>query len=294
MKAAVQLVIPTLNAGPLWLEVIQAIQAQKGLAFEVLVIDSGSVDQTVQWAKEAVWPVKRIEASSFNHGGTRQWAVEQQAPKTHFVVFMTQDAILGNDHALKYLLEPFEDPSIAGVYGRQLPHLNASLYAASTRWIHYPDQSETRSFADTQRLGLKTVFFSNSFAAYRVDALKAVGGFPKSVPLGEDMYVCAKFLASGFKVRYCAQACVRHSHNFTYKEEFLRYKATGGFHAQEKWLLKTFGTTSKLGHETLRLQIKRYNKHNRAPSFWKIFLYADLFLRSTIKFMGYWMGRVFG
>ena len=294
MKAAVQLVIPTLNAGPLWLEVIQAIQAQKDLAFEVLVIDSGSVDQTVQWAKEAVWPVKRIEASSFNHGGTRQWAVEQQAPKTHFVVFMTQDAILGNDHALKYLLEPFEDPSIAGVYGRQLPHLNASLYAASTRWIHYPDQSETRSFADTQRLGLKTVFFSNSFAAYRVDALKAVGGFPKSVPLGEDMYVCAKFLASGFKVRYCAQACARHSHNFTYKEEFLRYKATGGFHAQEKWLLKTFGTTSKLGHETLRLQIKRYNKHNRAPSFWKIFLYADLFLRSTIKFMGYWMGRVLG
>ena len=289
MKAAVQLVIPTLNAGPLWLEVIQAIQTQKDLAFEVLVIDSGSVDQTVQWAKEAGWTVASIEVSSFNHGGTRQWAVEQQAPETHFVVFMTQDAILANEHALKYLLEPFEDPSIAGVYGRQLPHLNASLYAASTRWIHYPDQSETRSFADTQRLGLKTVFFSNSFAAYRIDALKVVGGFPKSVQLGEDMYVCAKFLATGFKVRYCAQACVRHSHNFTYKEEFLRYKATGGFHAQEKWLLKMFGGASKLGQKTFLLQVKSYQSHRATQGPW---IYADLVLRNALKFFGYWIGRV--
>ena len=65
--------------------------------------------------------------------------------------------------------------------------------------------------ADREALGIKTAFLSDSFAAYRCDALADVGGFP-DVPACEDMYVGAKLLQAGYTIVYAAEAQVYHSH----------------------------------------------------------------------------------
>ena len=286
------LIIPTLNAGPMWREVIRAIQSQQGISTQVLVVDSDSTDDTVLWAQEAGWRVVGIEPSSFNHGGTRQWAIDLLEAKSknelEFVVFLTQDAILHGAEALMRLMEPFRDQQVAGVYGRQLPHVNATPYAASLRTLHYPAMSLRKRFKDKDQLGLKTAFFSNSFGAYRIDALKAIGGFPSSVPLGEDMYVCAKMLMAGYEIQYCAESMVMHSHNFTYREEFKRYQATGAFHAQESWLLAIFGGVSHEGSTTMKRQFSAYKQ---LQSNNKSIAYLDLFYRNFLKFMAYYLGR---
>jgi rhamnosyltransferase len=59
-------------------------------------------------------------------------------------------------------------------------------------------------------LGIKSIFISNSFAAYRRSALLAVGGFRKDVIFGEDTVTAARLLLSGYQVAYSAQACVYH------------------------------------------------------------------------------------
>jgi len=285
------LIIPTLNAGPMWREVIRAIQSQQGISTQVLVVDSDSTDDTVLWAQEAGWRVVGIEPSSFNHGGTRQWAIDlleaESKNELDFVVFMTQDAILQGEDALARLMEPFRDPQVAGVYGRQLPHVNATPYAASLRTLHYPAMSLRKRFKDKDQLGLKTAFFSNSFGAYRIGALKAVGGFPSSVPLGEDMYVCAKMLMAGYEIQYCAESMVMHSHNFTYREEFKRYQATGAFHAQECWLLDTFGGVRNDGFATLTRQLSAYGQFQKLD---QLIAYLDLLLRSILKLTSYYLG----
>jgi len=283
-----QLVVPTLNAAQFWPKFIKAVKAQLEIDLSVLVIDSGSTDETVGLARQAGFEILSIPKSSFNHGGTRQMAVERLSEDTEFVVFMTQDAILEKENSLFTLLESFSEPTIAGAYGRQLPHENATWYATSSRLINYPEVSETRSLKDKDRLGIKTVFFSNSFAAYRVKSLKSVGGFPKDVILGEDMYVCAKMLLAGFKVRYCANACVFHSHNFSYKEEFDRYVNTGTFHASEPWLLKTFGSASGEGRRTIWTQLKLGLQLQGKQ---KTFSLIEVLIRSGLKLLGYRWGQ---
>lgn len=68
---------------------------------------------------------------------------------------------------------------------------------------------------------------SNSFAAYRRSVFEELGGFPEHTILAEDMFMAAKMIESGYKVGYCAESAVRHSHNYRPREEFKRYFDTG-------------------------------------------------------------------
>src|SRR5699024_8480726 len=90
-------------------------------------------------------------------------------------------------------------------------------------------------------MGLKTVFNSNSFSAYRVSTFMEIGGFPDDTILSEDMYFAARAVLSGYKIAYVAEAEVRHSHNYSSLEEFRRYFDIGVFHCDEPWIRKAFG-----------------------------------------------------
>ena len=110
--------------------------------------------------------------------------------------------------------------------------------------------------ADAAELGIKAAFMSNSFAAYRREALMAVGGFPKHVIFAEDMYVAAKMLMAGWKVVYEGSACCRHSHNYTIIEEFRRYFDMGVFHAREPWIRENFGGAGGEGLRYVKSELK--------------------------------------
>jgi rhamnosyltransferase len=88
------------------------------------------------------------------------------------------------------------------------------------RGFNYPHSSYIASKADISRLGLKTVFTSNSFAAYRISTFIELEGFPDSTILSEDMFFAAKSVMAGYSVAYVSDAIVRHSHNYSTLEEF--------------------------------------------------------------------------
>lgn len=235
----VSLIIPTYNAGDLWKQWIAAYQAQSLKADQVIVVDSDSSDQTSVWAEQAGFFVAKIAKEDFNHGGTRNFAIS--FADCDILVFMTQDAILANENALADLLEVFNEPDIAAAYGRQLPHQDANSLAIHARLFNYPAKSEIKSVADVERLGIKTVFFSNSFAAYRKSVFEQLNGFPNNTILAEDMYLAAKIVLAGYKIAYQADAQVFHSHNYSLIQEFRRYFDTGVFQKNESWIPKTFG-----------------------------------------------------
>jgi rhamnosyltransferase len=130
---------------------------------------------------------------------------------------------------------------------------------------------------------LKTAFLSNSFAAYRVSALREVGGFPKKVIFGEDMYVAAKFLESGYKIAYSADACVYHSHRYTILQEFSRYFDMGVFHAREPWLRQALGGAENEGLRFVISEIKYLSRH----AFWLI---PEAMLRTIMRYAGFRLG----
>ncbi|MCL5796669.1 MAG: glycosyltransferase, partial [Gammaproteobacteria bacterium] len=186
------------------------------------MIDSSSNDQTVVLAQQAGFQTHIIGKKEFNHGGTRQLAVSLLPLDTDVVVFLTQDALLATYDAIQKLVAVFEDEQVGCAYGRQLPHEDATVLAAHARLFNYGEQSYFRTSSDIPFYGIRTAFLSNSFAAYRVSALKKVGGFPNNLILAEDMIVAAKMLQSRYAVAYVADACVYHSHNYSPWQEFKR------------------------------------------------------------------------
>jgi len=275
-------VVPTYNPGSIWLDCVHAIIEQTARPSHVLVIDSGSKDNTVDIAVDAGFRVLTIDKAAFNHGGTRQSALEERVD-CDYVVFLTQDAVLADAHAFGNMLQYFEDESIAAVCGRQLPRKGAGAIESHARLFNYPERSFTRSMKDAENHGLKTAFISNSFAAYRIDALLEVGGFPVGVIFGEDMYVAAKALLAGYKIAYAGDACVYHSHNYSPMQEMRRYFDMGVFHEREPWIKKEFGGAEKEGIKFMLSEFAYLLHH----AFWRI---PEAFLRAILRYVGFRLG----
>jgi rhamnosyltransferase len=280
----IKIIIPTLNAGDNLKVLLESIKKQKNIIYEVLVMDSESTDNTIKIAKEYRCNIKRIKRYEFNHGTTRQLGVGTCSDE-EFVVFMTQDTILAYEDSIRNLLMCFENKALGCVYGRQLPHKNAGFFAMYARLFNYPAKSYIRKLADSKSFGIKTAFMSDSFAAYRLTALKEVNGFPEVI-VGEDMYVAAKMLLKDWQVAYCAEAMVYHSHEYTLKEEFNRYKAVGQFHASEPWIREYFGKTEGEGKKFVLSEMKYIFKCK------KFSLIPMAFLRNCFKYIGYKLGRL--
>lgn len=281
------LIIPTLNAGDQFKKLLEQLAAQT-LQIKKLIVDSESTDGTAQLAKNFGLEVLTIPRKNFNHGATRQFALEQLLKKNPLdvIIFLTQDILFHDDESLAKLIKIFDENKTVGLsYGRQLPHENATAEAKFLRAFNYPPESQLRSFDDRKIYGLKTAFASNSFAAYRVEALQSVGGFPSNVPLCEDMYVAAKMLLHGWKIFYAATAQVCHSHNYTATQEFRRYVQIGKFHAQESWIRETFGSAEGAGKKFVLMKLSALAKKNPLDCFGAIF-------RDAAKFFGYRLGRL--
>ena len=238
-------VIPTLNGGELFRELMKSLARQTANP-DIIIIDSSSNDETIEIASQYTRKILVINQEEFNHGGTRQLAATT-FPGYEFYVYLTQDIILENSESIKNIVVPFENTSIGAVCGRQVSHYWANPFASFARQFNYPSYSSVKSISNAKFLGIKTAFLSNSFAAYRSSALKMVGGFPTDVILGEDMYVAAKMLEKGWSIAYSANAVCRHSHNYSIKDEFTRYFDIGVFHARESWIIEMLGSSKSEG-----------------------------------------------
>jgi rhamnosyltransferase len=277
------ILVPTLNAASDWSVFGPALIANACSEF-VLIVDSESTDETENLARLAGFKVLRIARKEFNHGATRQLAAES-VPEAEILIYLTQDAILADPNAISNLLEAFSDPKVAAAFGRQLPRLGATPIEAHTRLFNYPQHSSIRTLESRTHLGFKSIFISNSFAAYRREVLSAVGGFPKDVIFGEDTVVAAKLLLSGWKIAYVAEAQAFHSHRYSWKQEFKRYFDIGVLHSRESWLLKEFGGAGGEGTRFVRSELSYI-----WPKYW--WLIPSALIRTALKLTGYKLGRI--
>ena len=276
-------IIPTLNAAKLWSRLAPALLANVP-ADRVLIVDSSSTDGTPELARAAGFKVLNIRRSEFNHGGTRQLAAEM-LPDAEILVFLTQDAVLANSASISKLVEVFDDPNVGMAYGRQLPKPGASAIEAHARFFNYPPVSQVRDLASRDTMGIKAAFASNSFSAYRKSALMAIGGFRTAVILGEDMLAGANLLLAGWKIAYVAEACVYHSHGYSWRQEFKRYFDIGVMHSREQWLLNRFGKPTGEGKRFVVSELK----YLRRKAAWQI---PSACVRVGIKLCAYRLGRM--
>lgn len=283
MKVAV--LIPTLNAGKKWLSLLNSIQEQSITVSKKIIIDSGSNDDTIIWAKKYNFDIINLKKEQFDHGYARQLLAEA-AIDTDVLIYLTQDCILANKDALRNLSQVFNDQEIGLSYGRQLPHKDAKTLESHARLFNYPEKSQLRSFSEVKQYGFKTIFCSNSFAAYRTKAFFEVGGFPVNNIMGEDTLVAAKLIERNWKIAYLADAEAFHSHSYTLIQEFKRYFDTGVFHAQNLVLYDKFGKPTGEGFRYVLSELKYSYKR----SIWAM---ISVVPKTAVKFLGFKLGLIY-
>ena len=280
--ARVSVIVPTYNASDHWEEFKDALSWQGLAPSQVLIVDSSSTDGTRNLARQEGYHVSCIATEAFNHGATRRAACDY-FPWAERLVLMTQDAILASPTAIEDLSSMLDDPEVGAAYGRQLPRDDADPIERHGRLFNYGPVSHVNSFESRKKLGFKAAFFSNSFAVYRRSALEEVGGFPVDVIVSEEVTVVARMLMAGWKVGYCAEAEVYHSHPLSLAQEFSRYFDIGVHHGREKWLLEAFG---KVGNEGRRYVVSELKYLAENSPLWIPYASA----RFLSKFVAYHLG----
>ena len=220
-------VIPTKNAIKSIRPVLTAVFEQQLVGgFDVLVIDSGSKDGTLDVLREFPLRLHQIPASEFSHGGTRNLGASMTSGE--FIAFLTHDAQPANPHWLSKLTEPFElDASVAGVFGRHLPYPGCDPIDARNLDGHFANFGERVSIVritseeDYRRRQGWYDFFSNNNSALR-RAIWSSHPFP-AVPMAEDQQWAQLILKAGYAKAYAPDALVYHSHSYRPRDWFHRW-----------------------------------------------------------------------
>lgn len=221
--------VPTWNGGPLFETVLDKILSQEtDFEYEVLCIDSGSTDGTVDVIK-ARPRVRLVEIpnSEFNHGLTRNRAVREARGK--IVALLTQDAEPYDSGWLQRLVDNFDDPDVAGAYCHQLPREDCNPFQMDRlkgwtqgegdperKRLHNPELWDGLHPFDRYRL----IAFDDVASCVRKTVMEDVP-FEKR-QFGEDVAWGRQAILAGHTIVMDPRAVVIHSHNNPIFYEFKR------------------------------------------------------------------------
>ncbi len=207
--------------GAAWLdESLRAVRAQEGdfELVEVLAVDSGSSDGTLEILARHGVRVLRIPPEEFGHGATRNLAA--RAAQGDVVVYLTQDATPANPRWLEPLVRALEeDPLLAGVWSRNEPRPDCHpmewrnlaefpLFQAGS-----PRVASARGNADYAAHPERYYWFSNNSSAIRRDVLLR-WPFPE-VAFAEDQACARLVLEAGFRIALVDESVILHSHAYS-------------------------------------------------------------------------------
>lgn len=243
---------PLYNAQDYILSLHQSLLKQKKVKInKIMYLLTESDDNSLQILKENKLNYVIIKKAEFSHSLTREkYALKSKAD---IIVFISQDVVIESDRWLYYLTVNIND-ECAGAYSRQVSKFNN--IERYTRESNYPSKSFMVSEKDLSRLGLKTFFFSDASSAIKTSVFKELNGYDgKDLPINEDMYFAYKLITNGYKIYYASKSVVYHSHNFTLRQLYNRYKLTGKFFKENAYL-DNYGTT-KTGGGLAKYILKR-------------------------------------
>ena len=180
--------------------------------------------------------------------------------KADLVVFITQDVKIEKDNWLYELIKPIEENEADATYSRQICKDKTSI-EYYTRQKNYPDVSKLKTKNDIKDLGMNAFFFSDASSCIKRDVFVKLNGYDhKNFPTNEDMYIAYKLLNNGYRIKYVAESEVIHSHKFTLKQTFNRYKAYGEFLRMEPEVnVKSTKAGSSLAKFIIREALKDRN-----------------------------------
>ena len=213
--------IPVKNGGPLLKEVLDTVLAQQTTwAFEVLVVDSGSSDSSVETVRNCGVRCETISPELFGHGRTRNLLASMAAGQ--FLVFITQDAKPASNDWLRSLVDGCDlAPDVAGSFGPHMAYPQARPVTRRELAQHFAGFGSELSIVrmeDRQRFDADPGyrqwlhFFSSNNACIRRSVWEKIP-LP-DVAFAEDQTWALRAVEAGYAKAYVPAAAVYHSHDF--------------------------------------------------------------------------------
>ena len=211
----VTVIVRTFNCDWVIDQSLCSIQGQKGVKINLLIVDSGSTDKTLEMIKAYKHTFMAIAPGTYFPGKVLNHAVRET--QTELIVFINSDVVLLDEYAIYHLIKPLiENEKCAGSFGRQIVRPEADLTVRyeykkafpneqkSPEWMHYslPIAAMKKSVWEKQP------FYTDAWGS-------------------EDTHWGINAKRNGYEITYVPQAIAMHSHNYTLKQLASRRRIEG-------------------------------------------------------------------
>ncbi len=202
-ETTVGVVIRTLNEAELIGTCLETLRRQRSrFELDVLVVDSGSTDATLEIARSCGARILELPPGDFDYSKSLNDGIGQV--RGDLVLILSAHAVPVDEHWVERMTAPFEDPRVAGVASRQRP------------WDDAPWREVlrlARQFGPTRRdyppASTDEMVFSNAASCIRRSAWREQ---PFLLPAAEDLEWARRVVAAGWSVIYEPGAAAYHSH----------------------------------------------------------------------------------
>lgn len=237
----IDIICPLYNAEKYIKHLHQSVLMQENVDLKSInYVLTRSKDNTEKILKELNANYVTIEPKDFSHSMSREMMAKRST--ADIIVFISQDIKIIRKDWLYYLTKDIADGKCEAAYSRQLADKNN--IEKYTREKNYSTQSFIKTKEDIKKMGLNTFFFSDASSAINRKVFEELNYYDgKHFPSNEDQYLAHKLIMTGYRIKYCAESEVVHSHEFNFKTLYKRYQDTGDFYRAEPYM-NSYGTNS--------------------------------------------------
>ena len=179
---------------------------------EIILVDSGSTDATVDIAEHYGCKVVRIPKEQFSFGRALNWGCE--AASGELLFFLSAHVYPVYDTYIEHMLAPFERPETAVVYGRQVGDRRTKYSESRVMLKWFPEESMWDQGHP---------FSNNANAAVRRDVWAELR-YDEELTGLEDLEFADRAIGKGYAVAYVAEAPVVHVHEEPWDRIRNRYR----------------------------------------------------------------------
>lgn len=196
-----------------WLpHVFESLARQTYRDFEVLLVDSGSIDRTREIARTNGAKIVCLRSEDFTFGHSLNIGIREA--RGRFVAIVSAHAIPSDEHWLENLVAPLRRPGVAMVYGKQRGH-EVSKFSECRDF--------ERIFADKAHSSQLEDYFANNANSVVSRSLWSRRPFDEGLPGLEDIEWAKYWTLQGMRVVYEPSACIIHVHTETWAGVRNRY-----------------------------------------------------------------------
>lgn len=179
---------------------------------EVIVVDSGSTDNSLSIISRYPVTLLSIEPRNFSFG--KSLNIGCNASTKEFILIASAHVLPTNSKWIENLIKPFSDPKVALTYGKQRgdEYTKFSEHQVLSKW--FPEQSNS-----TQ----ENPFCNNANSSIRKNLWESIP-YNEDLTGLEDIDWAKRAISIGHTIQYCPQAEVVHSHNESTSQIYNRYR----------------------------------------------------------------------